>query len=97
MRAVISAEMSSGLTGAGAYCNNPLVFDYRGEPTVVWFDNRRGQNRVYIAQRAGVLWQDTDLSASRVDASFARPAVGAGRFVRFLAIEPARRRPTDVS
>ncbi|MFA6505511.1 MAG: sialidase family protein [Treponemataceae bacterium] len=49
------------VTNAGSYCNNPLVFEYMKEPTVVWFDNRRGQNRVYLAQRSGVLWQDQDL------------------------------------
>lgn len=65
------------VTNAGAYCNNPLVFEYNKEPAVVWFDNRRGQNRVYLAQRSGVLWQDQDLSGARLDAAFARPAVGS--------------------
>ncbi len=70
----ISGE-ADRVTGSGAYCNNPLVFDYRGEPTVVWFDNRRGQDRVYLAQRAGVIWQDYDLTNSPVDSAFARPAI----------------------
>lgn len=63
------------VTNAGAYSNNPIVFDYQGEPTVVWFDNRRGENRVYLAQRTGVLWQETDLTNARLDSTFARPAL----------------------
>ncbi len=63
------------VTNAGAYCNNPVISDFKGEPLLFWFDNRRGQNRVYLAQRQGILWQDYDLSGSRADAAFARPAV----------------------
>jgi hypothetical protein len=90
------------ITSAGAYCNNPIVVDYRGTPVVFWFDNRRGQNRIYMAQRDGILWQDSDLSLSRLDSTFARPVVDSdGLFVfwqagtqdaaRLYLLEPDRR------
>jgi serine phosphatase RsbU (regulator of sigma subunit) len=58
-----------------AYCNNPIAFSFRGEPTVVWFDSRRGGNRVFLAQRWGINWQNYDLSGTTGDAAFARPVV----------------------
>ncbi len=70
----------------GAYCNSPLVFDYRGEATVVWTDNRRGLNRVYLAQRRGIEWQEFDISGTGADVSFARPVADAdGLFIFWQA------------
>lgn len=90
------------VTTPGPSCNNPIVVDYRGEPLVVWYDNRRGQNRVYLAQRDGLFWQESDLSGSRIESLFARPVADAdGLFVfwqaavggteRLYLIEPDRR------
>jgi hypothetical protein len=58
-----------------AYCNNPIGFLYNGEPTVVWFDNRRGNNRIILAQRMDFGWQNHQLSSATSEASFARPVV----------------------
>jgi hypothetical protein len=58
-----------------AYCNNPVAFLCRGNPMVVWFDNRRRDNRVYLAQHNGVNWLNYDLSGSSGEASFGRPVV----------------------
>ncbi|GHV68482.1 hypothetical protein AGMMS49928_08100 [Spirochaetia bacterium] len=63
------------VNSAESYCNNPVAFSYQGEPTVVWFDNRRGGSRIFMAQRRGPDWQNQDLSGSSGDASFARPVV----------------------
>jgi hypothetical protein len=61
---------------AGIYGNNPIAFLYEGEITVVWFDNRRGDNRVFLAQQSGTIWQNYDLSGvTGGDAIFARPVV----------------------
>ncbi|AEJ19202.1 SpoIIE family protein phosphatase [Gracilinema caldarium] len=57
----------------GVYANNPVVLPVNGRWTVFWFDNRRGQNRIYMAQKKGLDWEDTDLSASSGEATFARP------------------------
>jgi len=59
-----------------AYCNNPIGFIYNNAPTVVWFDNRSGNNRIILAQRGDFGWQDYTLSGVSTEASFARPVVG---------------------
>jgi serine phosphatase RsbU (regulator of sigma subunit) len=66
------------LSQAGTYCNNPIAFEYRGQPTVVWFDNRFGQNRVFLAQYSGVDWQNQDISGAASAASFVRPVLNNG-------------------
>jgi hypothetical protein len=58
-----------------AYCNNPIGFIYNNTPTVVWFDNRSGNNRVILARRGDFNWQNYPLSGVSTDASFARPVV----------------------
>ncbi|WP_304221649.1 SpoIIE family protein phosphatase [Gracilinema caldarium] len=57
----------------GVYANNPVVLNIKGRWTLFWFDNRRGQNRVYMAQKRGLDWEDTDLSVTSGDATFCRP------------------------
>jgi hypothetical protein len=62
-------------TGEG-HGNNPIAFLYEGEITVVWFDNRQGNNQVFLAQKSGSAWQNQELSGSSGrDAIFARPVV----------------------
>jgi serine phosphatase RsbU (regulator of sigma subunit) len=58
-----------------AYCNNPIGFIYKDNPIVVWFDNRRGNNRVIMAQKTNTGWQNQLLSSGVAESSFARPAV----------------------
>ena len=58
-----------------AYCGNPVAFSYEGQPTVVWFDNRRGGNRIFLAQKGAVDWRNIELSGPGGDAVFARPVV----------------------
>jgi len=64
------------INSSEAYCNNPIGFIYNNAPTVVWFDNRNGNNRIILAQRGDLGWQDYPLSGVSTEASFARPAVG---------------------
>ena len=58
-----------------AYCNNPVGFIYKDAPTVVWFDNRRGNNRIILAMREAFGWENHQLSSVSTEASFARPVV----------------------
>ncbi|MDR0451063.1 MAG: glycoside hydrolase, partial [Treponema sp.] len=58
-----------------AYCNNPVAFLRRGEPLVVWFDNRQRGDRVYLARHDGENWLNRDLSGSSGGASFGRPVL----------------------
>jgi len=58
-----------------AFCNNPIGFIHEKSPTVVWFDNRRGNNRVTLAQRGDFDWQNQQVSGVSVESSFARPVL----------------------
>jgi len=60
-----------------AYCNNPIGFIHENNPTVVWFDNRSGNNRVVLAQRGDYDWENHLLSSTSAEASFARPVVSS--------------------
>jgi hypothetical protein len=71
------------LSQAGIYCNNPIAFEYRGQTTVVWFDNRYGQNQVFLAQYTGVDWQNQNISGVEGSASFVRPVLNDGNLYLF--------------
>ena len=58
-----------------AYCNNPIGFIYNNIPSVVWFDNRSGNNRIILAQKGDFDWKNYVISGISVEASFARPVV----------------------
>jgi len=58
-----------------AYCQNPIGFVHNDTPTVVWFDNRSGNNRILLAQRGDFVWTNHLLSSATMDASFGRPIV----------------------
>jgi len=58
-----------------AFCQNPVGFINNNIPSVVWFDNRSGNNRIVLAQRGEFFWQNTMLSSAAMEASFARPIV----------------------
>jgi len=58
-----------------AYSQNPIGFVHNNIPTVVWFDNRSGSNRIFISQRSGSEWPNSALSGTNIEASFARPIV----------------------
>ncbi len=58
-------------------CSEPRLFTLINggseEPSVSWFDNRRGNSRVYVAFRSGSLWTERELTgASKGDSTFGR-------------------------
>lgn len=54
-------------------CFDPRIIDADGEPAMIWFDDRRGEERVYAAFKEGALWRELDLSGrARGDGSFGR-------------------------
>ena len=68
-----SADRASS---GSAYCNNPVAFSYRGEIRILWFDNRRGVNNVYIARRSGFSWVNEAIPGTALgEGSFGRPVV----------------------
>lgn len=70
----ISGLVEKISTGTGI-CNDPYILEYQNSPSVVWYDNRRGANRVYLGRQDGIYWSNTDLSGGGREAFFARPVV----------------------
>ncbi|GHV93035.1 hypothetical protein AGMMS50268_35380 [Spirochaetia bacterium] len=80
------------INSVGAYCNYPVAFLYQGRPMVVWFDNRQGSDRVFLARQigadgadgsagdtdSGVRWQNYNLSGTAGAAN----TPGAASFAR---------------
>ena len=62
-----------------AFCNNPIAFTHDSILSIIWFDNRRGQNRIFMAQHEpGIGWTDRDLSGIIPgDSAFGRPVMGS--------------------
>ncbi len=60
------------VSSGDGFCYDPEIIVSAGTPTVVWFDNRRGSNRVYMARKEGLLWAETDLSKNAPESVFAR-------------------------
>ena len=78
--AIINPSMSvvgkvERVNSSEAYCNNPIGFVYNNVPSIVWFDNRSGNNRIILAQRNDFEWKNYAISSASADASFARPVV----------------------
>jgi len=55
----------------------PQLFRFRGRLYVMWFDNRRGEYRVFVAERDGQVWRERDIS-SRLPGSSIYPWFVAG-------------------
>ena len=60
------------ISSADAYCYDPDIIEFDGSPSVVWFDNRKGVNRIYMARKEGYLWNEYDISKSPLDSVFGR-------------------------
>jgi len=70
------------VNNADAYCQNPIAFIFDNKPIITWFDNRSGNNRIVLAHRGDLGWQNALLSSVSIDASFARPVVSdRGAFI----------------
>ena len=70
-RGNLSSPVEKVSSGDG-FCFDPDIVSLDGNPAVVWFDNRRGVNRVYLARKQGFVWTESDLSHSSIDSVFGR-------------------------
>lgn len=50
------------VTDGIAVCNDPQLISFAGQPHLVWFDNRRGEDNVFLAVKNGVFWRDSRVS-----------------------------------
>ena len=79
------------INSISAHANYPIAINYRDEPKIFWFDNRAGFSRVFMAQRIGVMWEDTELSRGLgMGDTFARPVVHADGLYVFWQHTPAQ-------
>lgn len=54
------------VSSTDGYCYAPAVLELDGSPAVLWFDNRKGANKIYLAQKEGLYWSDRDLSLTNL-------------------------------
>ena len=72
----------------------PQLIDANGKPGVIWFDNRRGRNRVYLAFQEGLLWRDRDISGANLgESTFGRSVFRNGRVWAFWQAQGASGSP----
>jgi hypothetical protein len=70
--AVVQGSVERVSLGQGN-CFDPRIIEADGNPAMIWFDDRRGEERVYAAFKDGALWRELDLSGrGRGDGSFGR-------------------------
>jgi len=64
--------------GTASMCREPRIVVYEGTVYVVWFDNRNGDDHVFIAEKRRIYWEDNDLSYVEGSSSFGRAVVLSG-------------------
>lgn len=74
--------------------NRAVLFSYKDVLSIVWFDTRRGVESVHMAQKNGILWDETTLSSGSSADLFAFPLVtSAGTHLSFIWQEtPAKKK-----
>ena len=56
---IVEAEAVTAGRGAARF---PRIVTIRGNTLLFWFDDRRGENHIFFAEKRGALWRDRDLS-----------------------------------
>ncbi len=60
-------------SGSGGSAHRPTLFEYNGKLSAVWFDDRKGVNGIYMAQRTGKFWSEKTLVSLKQNSEFASP------------------------
>ncbi|MBQ9630118.1 MAG: SpoIIE family protein phosphatase, partial [Treponema sp.] len=68
----ISAGSAEKINESGN-ANNAFLFSFRKKLLLVYFDTRRGVSTIRLAQKNGLIWNETQLSYGKNDAVFAFP------------------------
>ncbi len=50
------------VTRGSNICRNPVVTAADGETVLLWYDDRKGENRIFFAARQALGWQEQDVS-----------------------------------
>ncbi len=68
-----------------AYASKPILFSYGDCINVIWFDSRSGSERIYHAQKKGILWSEYTLSKANINSSYAYPVISnKGKELSFI-------------
>lgn len=68
-----------------AYASKPVLFGYDDCINVIWFDSRSGSERIYYAQKKGILWSEYSLSKANINSSYAFPVISnKGKAISFI-------------
>ena len=71
------AQPAEELSSLGK-AHRPQFFSYENTLHVLWFDNRRGTDSVYMARKNGFLWEESTVIAPKQPTTFSYPLVTAG-------------------
>jgi serine phosphatase RsbU (regulator of sigma subunit) len=66
------AQDHERITEGNYTARNPLLITENGSSYVLWFDDRKGDFRVFIARQEGIAWQEQDVSIMPGESQFAR-------------------------
>ncbi len=94
------------ITSGPQECNFPRITVLGGREFVSWFDNRRGENQVIMAERKGARWVERVMSSGG-ESTYGRPVVkdgdlfllwenGRGAASRVVLQQPDRSAPAPV-
>jgi hypothetical protein len=72
----ITGEAEEITTSGNAH--RPVFYLLDGTLSLVWFDNRRGTDSVYTAEKNGILWNETRLASQSQSETFAFPVITSG-------------------
>jgi len=64
-------EITSATNGGNAH--RPTFFKYAEKLSLVWFDDRKGVDGIYMSQRNGKFWTETNLVSLKNNSVFAQP------------------------
>jgi hypothetical protein len=70
-------------TAPNAAGGNPAGFSYRGSRYVFWFDNRTGNNHIYLGRRLPFDWENLEVTRFAEAAVFPQPVKAGDNFYIF--------------
>lgn len=71
----IKKETVEKISSGYGRASNPVIADSLENPVVVWYDDRTGENSIYISQKNGVFWEESETPEYLKDCIFPCPVV----------------------
>ncbi|MQY76611.1 MAG: hypothetical protein GH155_03190, partial [Spirochaeta sp.] len=69
----VFVEPPERITDGFSACHFPRMTNFRDQVYLTWFDNRRGEDHIFIAEKKGFRWLHKDLSNLKGSSIFAHP------------------------